>query len=233
METIILAGGFGTRLQGVVTDVPKPMADINGKPFLSYLFDYLLSQNINRVLLSVGYKYEIIKEHFGSKYDNLSIEYIIENKPLGTGGAIRKALEHTKGKNVIFLNGDTLFTVDLKGMLDFHLSRNSILTLALKPMHNVKRYGAVVLENDKITGFEEKSFKEFGYINGGIYVVDKIIADYLKGYKDSFSFEAEFLQENIENIRSFGFISNDYFIDIGIPEDYERARKELGCQPGA
>ncbi|MCZ7621370.1 MAG: sugar phosphate nucleotidyltransferase, partial [Candidatus Kuenenia sp.] len=97
MEAIILAGGYGTRLQSVIKDIPKPMADINGRPFLSYLMDYLLCQNIRKILLSVGYKHEIIKNYFGLRYKNLDIEYVIEDKPLGTGGAIKEALKWVEG----------------------------------------------------------------------------------------------------------------------------------------
>ena len=227
MEAIILSGGFGKRLQGVVKNVPKPMADINGRPFLSYLFDYLSDKDVNKVLLSVGYKYEVIKNYFGLKYGNLDIEYIIENEPLGTGGALRESLKKASGNNVIVLNGDTFFNIDLKKMVDFHFTHNSIITIAVKPMYNFDRYGTVIFKGSRIAGFEEKTFKEFGYINGGVYMVSKKISEYLKGYNNSFSFEVDFLQRNMNKLKISAFICDDYFIDIGIPEDYERAQKEL------
>lgn len=227
MEAIILAGGFGTRLQKVVNDVPKPMADINGRPFLSYLMDYLSSQDISKVLLSVGYKYEIIKNYFGLKYKNLDIEYVIEAEPLGTGGALGKALKQTNENNVLVLNGDTFFNLDLKKLVDFHLAQNSILTLSLKPMHNFDRYGTAILKDNRVIGFEEKSFKIFGYINGGVYVLDRKIDEYFMQYSNNFSFEIDFLQKNILGSKPFAFISDSYFIDIGIPEDYEKAKRTL------
>ena len=227
MEAIILSGGIGKRLQGIVKDVPKPMADIRGRPFLSYLFDYLSVQGVNKVLLSVGYKYEVIKSYFGLKYGNMNIEYIIENEPLGTGGALRESLKKASGNNVIVLNGDTFFNIDLKKMVDFHFTHNSIITIAVKPMYNFDRYGTVRLEKDRIVGFEEKSFRDFGYINGGVYVVSKKISEHLKGYNNSFSFEVDFLQRNMNKLKISAFICDDYFIDIGVPEDYERAQREL------
>ena len=234
MEAIILAGGLGKRLQGVVRDVPKPMAGINGRPFLSYLMDYLSSQGVNRILLSVGYRYEVIKNYFGLRYKNLDIEYVVENDPLGTGGAIKEALKDIKGDQLIVLNGDTFFKLDFKEMASFHRAHNSIITIAVKPMYNFDRYGTVVSEKDRIVGFEEKSFKDFGCINGGVYVVSKEISGFLNQDKVPFSLEVDFLPKNINNIPSFAFICEDYFIDIGVPEDYARAQRELNkIFPGA
>jgi len=227
-EAIILAGGFGTRLQSVVKDVPKPMADINGKPFLHYLVCYLLNYGINKILFSVGYKHEIIRDYFSSRYKNIEIDYIVENEPLGTGGALKKAIESVSGDDFLILNGDTFFNIDLIKLSSLHLSKASILTLSLKPMSNFDRYGTVTIEGDRVTGFEEKSFRKFGYINGGVYAVNKEISKYLQRYNDKFSFEVDFLQKNIYNLKFTAFISDGYFIDIGVPEDYKKAQKELG-----
>lgn len=227
MEAIILAGGLGKRLQGIVNDVPKPMADICGRPFLSYLIDNLLGQGISKILLSVGYKYETIKKYFGLEYKDLDIEYAIENEPLGTGGAIMKAIELVNGESSIILNGDTFFDVDLKKIAEFHSKQDSNVTIAVKSMHSFDRYGSVAIRGTRITGFEEKSFKKFGYINGGIYVVNKNILKFLKKNRSPFSFEVDFLFKNAAKIPFFAFISDGYFIDIGVPDDYMRAQKEL------
>lgn len=227
MEAIILAGGFGTRLQPIVKDVPKPMADVNGRPFLSYLTDYLIVQGVGKVLLSVGYKYEIIKSYFGFKYKSIDIEYVIENEPLGTGGAIREALKSVKGEEAIILNGDTFFNLDLKKMVNFHSAHNSMVTIAVKPMCNFDRYGTVILKGDRIIGFKEKSFKDSGFVNGGVYVVNKGIFDSFKQH-NNFSFEVDFLQKNADKSNLNAFLSDSYFIDMGIPEDYAKAQKELG-----
>lgn len=226
MESIILAGGLGTRLKSVINEIPKPMADIKGRPFLSYLMEYLFRQGINKVILSVGYKYDVIMNYFGSRYMDMDIDYTIEDRPLGTGGAIKKALERAEGKNVVVLNGDTFFNVELKKMVNFHNEHNSALTVAVKPMHDFDRYGTVILDNSRILGFEEKSYRSHGYINGGVYVMKKTIFDTVHMSIEAFSFE-EFLEANIKDIPSYAFISDAYFIDIGIPADYERAQRDL------
>jgi len=211
----------------MVKDLPKPMADINGRPFLCYLLDYLSQFSISKILLSVGYKYDLIKNYFGSSYENMSIKYVIEDKPLGTGGAIKKALAFVEADECAVLNGDTFFNLDLKQMIDFHQKEDSMLTIAVKPMNDFDRYGTVIIKDRKVVGFNEKSFRRFGYINGGVYVVKKAISGFFKSGEDAFSFEADFLNEKISGIRSFAFISDEYFIDIGIPDDYKKAQKEL------
>ena len=218
MEAIVLAGGFGTRLSTVVSDVPKPMAPINGRPFLEYLLDDLNEKGISRVILAVGYKKEIIKSHFKEKYKNIDIVYSDEDIPLGTGGAIKKALNLAKAKDIFTINGDTFFDINLKEMYQFHKKNSSKLTLAIKEMEKFDRYGSLVLAKDKIIKFEEKKYNEKGYINGGIYLINKEILN--KEEKESFSFEKEILENEISKIEKYGYIAEGYFIDIGIPEDY-------------
>lgn len=220
MEAIVLAGGFGTRLQSVVRDVPKPMADIVGKPFLVYILEYLLKNNITKVVLSVGYKKELIKKYFGVKYKELNIVYSSEEVPLGTGGAIKQALTFTHGRNIIVLNGDTLFEVNLNNLMQNHIEKNADITLALKKMYDFDRYGKVLLQKNRIMGFTEKEFTSSGFINGGVYIIQR---ELFKRYKRKFSFEHDFLEANFLQLNIFGFIESNYFIDIGIPEDYQKA----------
>jgi len=223
MEAIVLAGGFGTRLQKVVSDVPKPMAPINDKPFLYYLLKYLQKNNIERVILSVGYKSEVIKDYFGNKFENIELIYSIEDEPLGTGGAIKKALNHLEDKQGYVLNGDTFFNISLN---ELKLFENSKIILTLKKMQNFDRYGNVKLDNSKkIISFEEKKFTENGNINGGIYLLTKDTFDKFDMPK-TFSFE-KFLEENYKKLNALGKVFDDYFIDIGIPEDYEKAKKDF------
>lgn len=228
IEAIILAGGTGTRLQGVVRDVPKPMADINGKPFICYLFDYLSAYDVKKILLSVGYRYEIIRDYFGSQYKDMDIRYVIEDRPLGTGGALKKALMVAEGEEFIVLNGDTFFCIDLNKMLTFHYEHDADLTIAIKPMNNIDRYGTLILDKNRVTGFQEKTFMEFGYINGGVYIISKKIFKSFPEDKKVFSFEVDFLERACLYLKAFAFISDAYFIDIGVPEDYQKARIELG-----
>ncbi|MCF2674262.1 nucleotidyltransferase family protein [Fusobacterium varium] len=223
MEAIILAGGFGTRLSHIVSDVPKPMAPINGIPFLNYILEYLLENGITRVILAVGYKKEIIKEYYRDKYKNIEIIYSEENTPLGTGGAIKQALGYTKEESLFIINGDTYFNVDLKEMYRFHKISNSNLTLAVKYMENFDRYGVLKIEEDRIIEFMEKQKTEKGEINGGIYLIDK--GKFIFPKEENFSFE-EYLS-NLINGNIYAFKSDRYFIDIGIPEDYYRMIKKL------
>ncbi|MBX7107730.1 MAG: nucleotidyltransferase family protein [Chitinophagales bacterium] len=224
---IILAGGFGTRLQAVVKDRPKPMADINGKPFLQYLLDYLQLQGIENCILSVGYKWESIQDYFGSKYGSLHLTYSVEESPLGTGGAIKMALEKISGDECFVFNGDTFFGIDLKDFYRRHQSQDSVLTLALKRMTDFDRYGVVVTDAlGKVTSFEEKKFYQQGNINGGIYLLRKRLFDGLD-LPEKFSFEKDLMESHLARLSVYGVVFDDYFIDIGIPEDYERSKHEL------
>ncbi len=229
MQVIILAGGFGTRLQSVVKDVPKPMADISGKPFLSYLLTHLKNFGATDVVLSVGYLQEKIVEHFGDYFLGMKVSYAREDKPLGTGGAIVNSLQFIdKNKPVVVVNGDTFLQINYQNLLKFFAEKKSRLTLVLRKMDDCSRYGRVVIdENSLIQNFEEKSSEQkSGFINGGIYVLDpKIFSEF--AISESFSFESDFLMKNLKSLEPQGFTVNEYFIDIGIPDDYARAKKEL------
>jgi len=226
-EAVILAGGLGTRLRGIIKDIPKPMAEISGKPFLAYLIDFLSKQKIKRVVLSVGYKFEVIKDFFGNRYKGINISYAIEEKPLGTGGAIKNALLSIYGNEAFIINGDTFFDIDLNDFYDFHKSRNSKLSIALKKMDFTERYGTVEIDkNNKIMAFHEKAQKYDVLINGGVYLLNKNFFNSL-ATQDKFSFEKDFLEKHYKNYEFYGFPFDEYFIDIGIPEDYEKAKEEL------
>lgn len=214
MQAIVLAGGLGTRLKSIVQDLPKPMAPINDKPFLEFIFEYLKKQGIEEIILAVSYKYEVIQEYFKDEFLGIKIKYSIEKEPLGTGGAIREALKFIKNEAYV-LNGDTIFDIDLKKLA----LNDSKICIALKQMQNFDRYGTVNVDDQGIvTSFEEKIFKKQGLINGGIYLLTKDIFNEFDLEK-KFSFE-EFLQENYEKLKARACIFDDYFIDIGVPEDY-------------
>lgn len=214
MQAIVLAGGLGTRLRSVVQDLPKPMVPINGKPFLAFVLEYLKKQGITEIILSVSYKYELIQEYFKDEFYGMKLHYNIEKELLGTGGAIKDALKLVKNE-VYVLNGDTLFDIDLKKLI---LSSSKIC-IALKQMQNFDRYGTVNVDDQGFaTSFEEKVFKKRGLINGGVYLLRKNIFDEFN-LEEKFSFE-EFLQENYKTLKIQTQIFDDYFIDIGIPEDY-------------
>lgn len=226
-EAIVLAGGMGTRLRAVVSDVPKPMAPVNGRPFLAYVLDDLVPQGIERVILAVGYKREVIVEYFGIEYRGMELLYSVEEEQLGTGGAIKQAFDLVVGETAFVLNGDTYFKVDFAELDAFHSAKEADMTLALKPMNDFDRYGTVVInEDDKILGFEEKQHREEGLINGGVYLFGKNIWVGPE-LAEKFSFETEIL-EGLYATRTFcGMVSDTYFIDIGIPTDYERSQHDF------
>ncbi|MFI5195523.1 MAG: nucleotidyltransferase family protein [Chitinophagales bacterium] len=227
MEAIILAGGLGTRLQGVIGNYPKCMAPVNGKPFLSYVFEYLDNQKCTRVILSLGYKYNVIIDWLETQDLSFELDYLIEYEPLGTGGGIQAAMEEAAADDVAVLNGDTMFMVDLQAQLKFHIDKNAATTLALKKMHQFDRYGIVNTDaGGVITSFEEKQYREEGLINGGIYMINKA-AFMEKKLPERFSFEKDYLEPFAKEKKFYGFESDSYFIDIGIPEDYNRSQAEL------
>jgi len=223
MEVIILAGGIGSRLQSVVSDVPKCMADVAEKPFLFYLFEYLKPFCPQRVILSLGYKHEIVEEWVSGLDLPFEIVNKVEQSPLGTGGAIKYALSEISEETAIVINGDTFFDVDLKALQSFHLSRQGEATLALKVLKNFDRYGSVLTDKSGIiTNFEEKKYCEAGQINGGVYVLNKNILD---NFPEKFSMENDYFAEKVLENKLTGYVSDGYFIDIGIPEDYEKAQQ--------
>ena len=227
-EAIILAGGFGTRLQGVVKDLPKPMAPVNGRPFLTYILDYLIDYEYERVVLSVGYLYEKIVDYFGKKYKALEIDYAVEEEPLGTGGGILFAMSKCTSDNVLVINGDTMFKVDLTAFERFHQEKNGMLSIVLREVEDVSRYGSVNIgENGIITLFSEKQTSSgSGFINGGVYLINrKIFKKYPQPQK--FSFEKDLMTKYYTQECFYAMPSDGYFIDIGIPEDYSRAQQEL------
>ncbi|MBR6131120.1 MAG: nucleotidyltransferase family protein [Bacteroidales bacterium] len=227
-EAIILAGGFGTRLQGVVKDLPKPMAPINGRPFLTYILDYLIEYQYDKVILSVGYLHEKIEEYFGSEYKNLAIDYAVETEPLGTGGGILNAMSKCTADNVLVINGDTLFKVDLNRFERFHLEKQGLLSIVLREVDDTSRYGSVAIGNDSmIILFTEKESSEgSGLINGGVYLINKKLFEKHPQPK-KFSFEKDLMTKFYTQELFFAMPSDGYFIDIGIPKDYARAQEEL------
>lgn len=226
MLAIVLAGGFGSRLQEVVSDVPKPMAPINSVPFLTYILLYLEGQKIDEIILSVGYKHNTIQNYYGDSFHGIPLSYAVEDTPLGTGGAIKKALNMTNDKEVLILNGDTFFPVELKKVYRAYEANNGLVTLVLKRMSDSGRYGSIEIDEFKnIVKFVEKQTGKSGYINGGVYILNTGV---FRNFPTSevFSFE-NFLEENFKLLGANGLVLDDYFIDIGIPRDYERAQLEL------
>jgi D-glycero-alpha-D-manno-heptose 1-phosphate guanylyltransferase len=228
-EAIILAGGLGTRLSGTIAaELPKCMAPVNGRPFLDYLLQYLDDLGLQRVILSVGNKHESVTENFGNTFGELHLEYAIEKEPLGTGGALRLAMQQVREPLVLVMNGDTFFEVDVPKLINAHRGREAMITMALHEVDDSSRYGSVIIDEERrITGFvEKKQTAAKGLINGGMYVINKryFIS---KELLEKFSFEHDFLQKYYLTDRIFGLICRQYFIDIGIPADYKKAQDDF------
>lgn len=226
-QAIILAGGFGTRLQSVVKNIPKPMAPIGNRPFLEFVLDHCKSFGVDRIVLAVGYKYEVIQKHFGRSYRGMQLQYSIEQEALGTGGGILQAAMYCTEENFIVLNGDTLFSTNLNELAQLYKEKKADLVLALCPMNQFDRYGTVHMNPDnRIVAFEEKAYQESGYINAGVYIMNKKTLIH-SGLKHRFSFEKDFMEAKVGQLQFYGRVSSDYFIDIGIPEDYQKAADDL------
>lgn len=229
-EMIILAGGFGTRLKSVVSDVPKPMAPVVGRPFLAYLMDYWIGQGVQRFVISTGYLASVIETYFGSAYRSSKITYVHEHSPLGTGGALRLALNRASWEKELILvsNGDTWYPVNLKQLFADALEVGTPITLALKRLEKNERYGGVELSSDrKVTAFGVKAAGPV-YINAGSYLLN--VASTKKALSDlpeSFSLESDFLVPFAASGMVGASVQNQPFLDIGIPDDYQRAEEYL------
>ena len=226
-EAIILAGGLGTRLRSVVSDLPKCMAPVADQPFLKHVIRYLLSQGVEKFIFSLGYKHEMIESFLNDEFPTLHIECSVEQEPLGTGGAVYLACKRAKDNHVLVVNGDTLFKANLKKAASFHLENNADCTLLLKPMQGFNRYGAVELDDDLIVkSFKEKQFFQTGDINAGVYLLN--IEQFIdRDFPEKFSFEKDYLEKYYSEKKIFGLIEDSYFIDIGIPADFKKAQEEL------
>lgn len=228
MDVIILAGGLGTRLRSVVSEVPKCMAPVNGKPFLAYLLDYLSYFPVGKVVLSVGYLHEIVVDWAENHRKNypFAIEYAVETSPLGTGGGIRLSMRQCDAETVCVMNGDTFFNVGLERLFEAHRQGGKPVTMGLKPMTDFERYGTVAIDNrGLVKRFNEKQYCADGLINAGVYMLDN--NGQLNNLPEKFSFENLFLHPKAAEGAIQGYVSNGYFIDIGIPEDYEKAKADF------
>lgn len=224
MEAVILAGGFGTRLATMVSDVPKPMAPVGGVPFLQYLMDYLLKQKITHVVMAVSYKREVIINYFRQDYCGIHIDYSVEEAPLGTGGAIKKALSLCHEKRVFILNGDSFLDADLSVLRQQAEQTDSVVSIVLKAMENFDRYGTVEVDaQGNVISFQEKTACRAGLINAGIYDIKR---EALQDYPEKFGMEQECFVKLAEQKQINSIICDGYFIDIGIPEDYKKIQRE-------
>lgn len=228
MDALILAGGFGTRLQSVVKDVPKPMAPIQDTPFLALLVRHLKKHGVTRVILATHYLHDVIEGFMGTSFEGVTVQYAHEATPLGTGGAIVNAI-HQFGitRPVLVLNGDTFVKLDYAAMVAQHNQASSTFTIALRHIPDTGRSGVVAVENGHLQRFGERGQPgQPGLINAGVYIINP---QTLKGFApgQAFSLEKDFLEPQTPTLQPTAFMAEGYFIDIGVPDDYARAQAEL------
>jgi D-glycero-alpha-D-manno-heptose 1-phosphate guanylyltransferase len=228
MQAIILAGGKATRLQTVLKDIPKALARIRNTPFLDYLLQFLNQQGVHHFIFSLGHQHQQVVDYLHAKEKTWTYNCVIEEQALGTGGAIKKALTFATDQHVWVINADTYLELNMRSMYQQHIKNKAMATIALKEMEHFDRYGLVNMDDRQcIYSFEEKRTCEKGLINAGFFIVNK--DRFLENAPSSevFSVEKDFFQLQLSNNSIYGFKTDGFFIDIGIPEDFDKAQQFL------
>lgn len=231
-EAVILAGGLGTRLRSLKSDLPKPMMPVCGRPFIGYLLQILAAAGIERTVLALGYRAEAFRSHFGPEFSGMALIYSVEETPLGTGGGLARAVSATAEENLVVLNGDSYFHVDIANIFAYHVKSYSDITIALKQLDDCSRFGTVSVSDGRIERFREKGFTGSGRINGGVYVVNRRIFARI-GAGEAFSFERDVLEKRVGELVMLPYACDGFFIDIGTPDDFRRAQREFCRLMGA
>jgi len=227
MEAIILAGGLGTRLREVVADVPKPMAPVGGKPFLEIVLSVLAKKGFKHVVLSLGFMAAKISDYFGCRFAGIDITHVVEEIPLGTGGAIRLAFEACTENHVFIFNGDTYLDLEV-GAVQRQWQANKHPIVVCKHVQDATRYGRLAIDGKRISGFAEKAYGGPGLINAGCYVLEtNALARF--PLNQPFSIETDYFMPEISRAAVEVFVTEGMFIDIGLPEDYARAQSLLAA----
>lgn len=229
MDALILAGGLGTRLAQAVGDRAKPVADVGGRPFLAFVLEHLARcLEVRRAILCVGHRAESVEAAFGARFGRLALDYSREDRPLGTGGALRRALLRAAPRApVLAMNGDTFFPVAIDRLLGFHRSEKPAATVAVARVDDSERFGSVRLAGTRAAEFVEKGAAGTGWINGGLYVLGGPAIERLRQSPESFSLEREVLPALAASGGLAAYRARARFIDIGVPRDYRRARRLL------
>jgi D-glycero-alpha-D-manno-heptose 1-phosphate guanylyltransferase len=225
LEGIILAGGFGTRLRQVVPDLPKPMAPIAGRPFLEILLSDLARKGLGRIVLSLGFMAEKIESYFSTRFAGMEIDYVIEDDPLGTGGAVRLAMEQCNEDHVFIFNGDTYLDLEIDAVERQWQSHHRPIIVG-REVPDTARYGRLLSKDAQVVGFTEKGISGLGLINAGCYVLNRGQLDVFPQHS-AFSLETDYLAKAVQDLPFDLFVTSGHFIDIGVPEDYQRAQAEL------
>jgi D-glycero-alpha-D-manno-heptose 1-phosphate guanylyltransferase len=226
IPVIVLAGGLGTRLRAVVPDLPKPMAEVGGKPFLWWVLRRLEQQGLKDVYLSVGYKRDVIEAYFGTVFGSLNVHYVIEDEPLGTGGAIAKAMAAIDSDAAFVLNGDTMTIVEFAELEAAMNAPQTDIAMAVAQLDDVTRYGAVEFNPAaprRVTAFREKGQTGPGFINAGVYLLKRAVLDRYS-MPERFSFEQDFLHRYLAELHVHAVPAVSQLIDIGVPDDFALAQ---------
>ncbi|MFM9847214.1 MAG: nucleotidyltransferase family protein [Hyphomicrobiaceae bacterium] len=223
LQAVILVGGLGTRLRQVSGDLPKAMVSVGGRPFLEHVLSGLEVQGIKHAVLAVGFRRDVIRTHFGDRFGGIRLDYAEEDAPLGTGGATLKALRTIGPSPAFVLNGDTWIDLDYAAMLNAHAAAGARLSIAVRAVDDLSRFGAVEIEYGRIVRFHEKDRSGPGMINAGVYVMQSSTFD-AWAFPDAFSLERDLFERHLEELRPLAFVAGGRFIDIGVPEDLRRAQ---------
>lgn len=226
IDVVILCGGKGTRLQPVVTECPKPMASIGGRPFLEILIERLAKHGFRRFILCTGYKQEQIISHFRNcssvSGNDVEIVFSEEDTPLGTAGAVKNAQEHLRSSTFLVMNGDTFCDLDFREFVTMHESREAELSIALCIKPDSGDCGLVFIDSSgRVMSFNEKTDVTGGYVNAGVYIMNKSLLNYIPEGR-AFSMEYDFIPSVLHR-PCFGYVTNADFLDIGTPERYLQA----------
>jgi mannose-1-phosphate guanylyltransferase len=232
IDALILAGGLGSRLAGVLGNLPKVLAPIQGRPFLDFQLDYLAHQRVRKVVLSLGYHAEMVLAHLAQTKSPIPVETVVEPQPLGTAGAIAFARPALGSDPVALLNGDTWLDLDLAAMLAEHRAAHGALaTLSCVAVNDTRRYGAVELRADgSIARFVEKdqSSSSGGLVNGGIYLLSAQFLDSLTVATGS-CLERDILPSLPAGTLRSHIVRRAKFFDIGTPESYACAAAHIAA----
>lgn len=229
MKAVVLAGGLGTRLQQRVPGLPKALAPVAGRPFLCHVLDRLIAGGMREIVLALGHRADLVMAHFGSDYGGATLRYSVEAEPLGTGGALANALRTMGDGAALVQNGDTFIDIDFGELLRWYLDSPADAAMVLTRVADVARYGAVLVGNGRVLGFAEKGRHGGGWINAGVYFIHPAVFARF-GLSGRFSLEADLLQRHCAALSPRAYLSDAFFIDIGIAEDYERAQRELAAR---
>jgi D-glycero-alpha-D-manno-heptose 1-phosphate guanylyltransferase len=226
LKAIVLCGGLGTRLGNLTQDTPKPLIWVSGRPFLAHVLDQLLAAPLDEIVLAVSFQWQKVQAAIGNRWRDVKVSYSIEQEPLGTGGAIRRAMQQSGVTEALVANGDTLLKMNADDLARFARQHGADIAVALRATEDSSRFGKVNIDpTGRIVAFEEKASGSRGLINSGVYYLKSSVFNQID--TPSFSFEKDILAGHHGRLAIYGMQTTAYFIDMGVPKDLARARLEL------